>query len=123
MTNSWETFNPEDRFAGTSLKKRALKRTVEQMGPRAWQVLGSTKLSDAYPEYIVTLPDGDTKYTCTCYGHGMGDVRRRKMCSHVLAVILHRKANVDIDYDEDETDPQPVEREQKVVHSLSLIHI
>lgn len=107
MTNSWETFNPEDRFAGTSLKKRALKRTVEQMGPRAWRVLGSSKLSDAYPEYIITLPVGDTKYTCTCYGHGMGDVRRRKMCSHVLAVILWRKDHVDVDYDEVEIDPYP----------------
>ena len=89
--SSWETFNPEDRYAGTSLKKRAEKRTVEQIGERAWQVLGSSKLSDAYPEYIITLPTGATKYDCTCYGHGMGDVRRRKMCSHVLAVVLWRK--------------------------------
>jgi len=97
--SSWETFNPEDRFAGTSLKKRAEKRTVEQWGERAWRVLGERKLGDAYPEYIVTLPKGSRKYECTCYKHGQGDIRRRKMCSHVLATILYRK-----DHAEDGTD-------------------
>jgi ATP-dependent DNA helicase DinG len=118
VSSSWETFNPEDKFAGTSLKKRALKRTVEQMGPRAWRVLGSTKLSDAYPEYIITLPDDATKYNCTCYGHGMGDVRRRKMCSHVLAVILYRKDNPE--YIEERQSLEPVGEADQRIEAASL---
>ena len=98
--SSWETFDPEDRFKGTALKKRAEKRTVEQWGKRAWRVLGERKLGDAYPEYVVTLAIGETKYECTCYHHGQGHVRKRKMCSHVLAVILWRKRQIE--------EPEPV---------------
>ena len=89
--SSWETFNPEDDYKKSSLRKRAEKRTVEQVGERAWLVHGNKKLGDAYPDYLVELKDDSTKYDCACYRHGRGDVRRRKMCSHVLAVILYRK--------------------------------
>ncbi len=91
---TWETVDEDDGpFAGTSLRKRAEKRTVEQIGERTWRVLGEDSLNDAYHEYLVHLPEGDgkRKYDCECYHHGQGDVRRRKMCSHVLATILYRK--------------------------------
>ncbi len=78
-------------MAGTALRKRAEKRKVEQVGERAWRVLGEDKFGDSYPEYLVTLEVGATKYECACYQHGQGDTRRRKMCSHVLATVLHRK--------------------------------
>jgi len=93
--NSWGTFDPEDQFAGTSLKKRAEKRTVQQTGERAWLVHGDAKMGDAYPNYQVELKAGERKYNCSCYGHGRGEYRRRRMCSHVLAVILYRKKKVD----------------------------
>lgn len=90
---SWETFDPEDQFAGTSLKKRAEKRTLQQTSPNSWIVHGQPKMGDAYPSYNVKLPEGEHKYECSCYSHGRGEYRRRKMCSHVLAVILHKKKN------------------------------
>ena len=89
---SWETVDDDaGPFAGTSLRKRAEARTVEQIGIRTWKVLGEDKFSDSYNEYLVRLPEGERKYDCDCYHHGRGDVRRRKMCSHVLATILFRK--------------------------------
>ncbi len=93
-TDSWGTFDPEDQYAGTSLKKRAEKRTVQQVGERKWVVHGDAKMGDAYPNYAVGLKAGERKYECACYGHGRGEHRRRKMCSHVLAVILYRKKKV-----------------------------
>ena len=90
--SSWITIDPEDKFKGTALKKRAEKRTVRETGDvGVWVVDGDGKLGDAYPEYKVTLPEGEMKYVCECYGHGQGHHRRRKMCSHVLAVVLYRK--------------------------------
>jgi len=92
LRTSWKVVNPED-VEGTTLGKRAKKRLddVKLVGSRRWRVNGNPKLGDAYGEYIITLPEGSTKYECTCYTHQSGNYRRRKMCSHVLAVVLFRK--------------------------------
>lgn len=55
----------------------------------AWVIPGLSSLGDQYPEYIVTLDQG--RYSCTCWGHGGGSVRRRKICSHVVAVMIQRR--------------------------------
>ena len=62
---------------------------MTEVGDGAWIVDGDGKLGDAYPTYAVAKPDGTKKYECACYSHGQGQYRRAKMCSHVLAVILH----------------------------------
>lgn len=111
--NGWETFDPEDAYAGTSLKKRAEKRTVQQTDEYDWIVHGNPKLGDAYPNYYITLPKGELKYVCSCYSHGRGEYRKRRMCSHVLAVILFRK-NTDKNQDDE---PEPLQPRQASFHN------
>jgi Rad3-related DNA helicase len=58
-----------------------------------WELPGYDDLGDEYPRYIVRL--AGNRYICTCYGHYGGDIRQRRICSHVLAVILWRKDHRD----------------------------
>ena len=104
--SSWETEKSKSRGVSDSLRKRAEKRIVEQIASDVWVVEGSKKLSDAYPDYTVTMSGGAPKYECTCYQHGRGDTRRKRMCSHVLAVILYRK-NPHQEWVESEPDLEP----------------
>ena len=92
---TWEVVDDDEPRKETPLEKRAAKRTVERIGKITWRVHGDKKLNDAYPEYLVTLPEGEGKrhYVCDCYKHGHGDSRRKKMCSHVMAVQMFRKTD------------------------------
>ncbi len=85
-----------------SLVDRAAKRIVRQAGYGRWLVMGDRKLGDEYDDYEVTL-DGRT-YSCTCYGHQYGGSRAKRVCSHVLAVIMYRKTHRD---DESQFKPSP----------------
>ncbi len=78
----------------SSLAKRAKKRRVGQRNDNTWIVFGDEKLSDAYPEYQVTLPPGNTVYTCECHTHQYGEYRSKRLCSHVMAVVLYRKGKL-----------------------------
>lgn len=81
--------------ASETLMARAKKRTVRRIGKidgaTTWRVDGDPKLGDSYREYHVTLAAGSRKYGCSCYSTTHGESRRRKMCSHVLAVVLARR--------------------------------
>lgn len=115
MPDTWDPFTPETaaearveavkaKFSGReSLIARAERRAVSaQSGTTGgWVVAGDPKLGDAHPAYEVVL-DGQ-KYRCSCHASQWGDVRRKRICSHVLAVILHRKAG------SSGADPAPVE--------------
>ncbi len=95
--DSWTTTSSDsptvaDKFSD-SMVKRAARRTVNQTGRRSWVVDGESKFNDAYDNYSVTLEQGKKKYECSCYQTGHGETRRRKGCSHVVAVLLHREAN------------------------------
>lgn len=96
MSTAWATESPNpvtatrEQWAGReSLLKRAERREVTQLTDDAWRVQGVSNLGDTYPEYEVTISNG--RYACSCYLHGGGEVRARKVCSHVLGVILWRK--------------------------------
>lgn len=78
----------EDRFR-ESLVKRAKKRLVKKTGKQSWQILGDAKLGDAYEFY--TVVKSGRSYDCTCYGHMYGEIRSKKICSHVLAVIIYER--------------------------------
>lgn len=81
------------------LVKRARKRTLtwegRNDGTDFWLVDGDSKLKDTYPSYQVTKFIGDAKYDCACYHTSHGDSRARRVCSHVMAVILWKKENPD----------------------------
>ncbi|MFQ5524240.1 MAG: helicase C-terminal domain-containing protein [Acidimicrobiia bacterium] len=70
-----------------------------------WIVEGSRKLSDSYDSYTVTL--NGRRYTCSCYSHAYGEVRRRRICGHVKDVIVWRKLH--------ETDEERARRQPKEV--------
>lgn len=77
----------EARFKD-SLVARAKKRVVRGSGV-GWLVSGLK--GEMQDRYYVEYRDGDRKYWCECYSTNHGETRQRRMCSHVLAVILWRK--------------------------------
>lgn len=96
---SWTTIGPEEvaeeevRAAfRASVVDRARRRlgAVRPAGPNVWVVAGNPALGDQHPGYVIRL-EGH-RYACSCYGHRHGEHRERRVCSHVVAVILHRKA-------------------------------
>lgn len=102
---SWQTDDPyrldtiddvrraliEDSGFRAPIVDRGLKRLgdVTADGNNRWLVVGRPELSDYFPFYSVTL-DGYL-YHCTCHGHEFGESRRRRFCSHVVAVIAARR--------------------------------
>jgi ATP-dependent DNA helicase DinG len=72
-----------------ALVARARKRVVEWGGGDSWVIAGDHKLGDTYDEYIVHLVG--RKYHCSCYDTAHGETRARRLCSHVLAVLLWRR--------------------------------
>ncbi len=80
-----------------SLRKRALKRKVHQIGNKRWVVSGDAKLGDSYDQYIIIL-NRDGRLNCECTDHYGGQYR--KFCSHALATLYFRQANPDEVYDE-----------------------
>jgi len=98
--SSWDT--TAGPAVSESLRKRALKRQVQQVGNQKWVVHGDPKLGDSYGEYIVHLNRSD-RLDCECQTHYGGQYR--KFCSHALAVLLHRLSHPDEVYTET-TPPQ-----------------
>lgn len=96
--STWETSSadPTSKFRGT-LVARASKRTGYIDGDRAWVVEGDPKLGDHYTQYHIDLPpvpNGEKpRYRCTCQGHAGGEYR--KICSHILFVILARRGKLE----------------------------
>jgi|GEM_PF-923802 len=94
---TWEVVGDDitdlEPFEESPLYERALKRKVQRVDEYGWLVAGDRKLDDAYPDYLVTLAPGQGKrnYECACYRHLGGDVRERRMCSHVMAVRIYRR--------------------------------
>lgn len=80
----------ETRFRA-SLVERAKKRTVRYSGNHAWNVIGDSRLGDAFEFYVVVFNSETKRYDCACYQRAHGETRAKRVCSHVLAVILWRK--------------------------------
>lgn len=76
-----------------AIVERARKRLV-RAGPAEvekglWVLPGFPDLGDSREEYRVRLTG--RHYTCDCYGRMWGEARERRICSHVVAVILWRR--------------------------------
>lgn len=101
--DTWDPFTPEtaeeariEAVKGkfrSSLVERAERRLVASDANMvgSWVVAGDARLGDAHDQYRVGLDPATHRYVCSCYGSAWGDVRAKRICSHVLAVILHRK--------------------------------
>lgn len=101
VPGTWDPFTPETAAEArveavkgkfrSSLVDRAQKRMVVDVDG-GWSVAGDPRLGDARDAYDVALDPDTHRYVCSCYTSAYGDVRRKRICSHVLAVILHRKS-------------------------------
>lgn len=96
--DTWETekTDPRDKFRESLVERAELRLSRAELvrrGPNEWELPGYDDLGDEYPRYIVRL--AGNRYICTCYGHYGGEIRQRRICSHVLAVILWRKDHRD----------------------------
>ena len=69
---------------------RVLLGTVVRKGEGAWLVYGVPELGDWHGYYIVSLEKG--KYRCSCYSSKWGWRRASRICTHVAAVMLSRRA-------------------------------
>jgi len=69
---------------------RVLLGTVVRKGEGTWLVYGVPELGDWHGYYIVSLEKG--KYRCSCYSSKWGWRRARRICTHVAAVMLARRA-------------------------------
>ncbi len=76
-----------------SIVERGLKRLDDVVadGGDSWILTGRPELGDNFPVYTVHLDGG--LYRCTCFGHSFGESRRRRLCSHVVAVIVAKRLN------------------------------
>lgn len=82
---------PKEPKYSASLVARAKKRIVHVIDHNYWSVSGIT--GEMHQSYKVWRNQGEVKYECECYQTNHGDTRRRKMCSHVLAVVLTKSVN------------------------------
>jgi ATP-dependent DNA helicase DinG len=105
----------EAKFKPT-LVARAKKRTVQAHG-KDWVVAGDTKLGDVYPFYGVEFNAG--RYHCSCYDTQHGDTRARRICSHVLAVILFRRQTPTTPPEPVAAPPEPVPA--PIAHQPTLV--
>jgi len=69
---------------------RVLLGTVVRKGEGVWLVYGVSELGDWHGYYIVSLEGG--KYRCSCYSSKWGWRRAKRICTHVAAVMLTRRA-------------------------------
>ena len=75
---------------------RLLLGTVDRVTRRTWRVYGVPALGDWYAWYVVSLEGG--KYVCSCFSTRWGHVRRRRICTHIAAVILRRRQRLIEEY-------------------------
>ena len=97
MSDDWTTENAAvarivARFR-PSIVERAEKRLTRaepvQTGKHEWTLPGFSDLGDSREEYRVRL--AGRHYRCDCYERMWGGTREKRICSHVLAVVLFRK--------------------------------
>ena len=71
---------------------RAVMRTllgIRKVSYNHWLVPGLPELGDTRPWYNVWLREG--VYRCDCYARLYGNVREKRICTHVAAVMLSRR--------------------------------
>jgi len=79
---------------------RAIVRAfhVQEIGNNRWLVKGIEKFGDQYGVYRVTYYETSKKYACTCFQTTYGHVRKRKICTHIAAVMLYRRWRGDLSF-------------------------
>ncbi|MFZ8810357.1 MAG: SWIM zinc finger family protein [Pyrobaculum sp.] len=82
-------------FPGKSYSwiKRALMRLgdVREVRENLYLIYGRRDLGDWKPLYQVWYSEREGRWYCTCYASAFGYRRRREICTHIAAVLLHRK--------------------------------
>jgi len=85
-----QSFPAREAWVAKGLARYMLK-TVHPLSrpPRSWTVDGVPALGDSYALYTVWMEGG--RYTCTCFSHSYGYVRRARICTHIAAVMFFRR--------------------------------
>jgi hypothetical protein len=82
-------------FPGKSYSwiKRALMRLgdVREVRENLYLIYGRRELGDWKPLYQVWFSEREGRWYCTCYASAFGTRRRREICTHIAAVLLHRR--------------------------------
>ena len=63
---------------------------VRRVGDR-WVVPGLPELGDNYGQYNVWYDPSQGRYECDCFYRAWGRRRRKEICTHIAAVMLHRR--------------------------------
>jgi len=62
---------------------------VERVGGEHWLVKGLPEMGDTYPWYNVWIHEG--RYRCDFFSQAYGYVRKARICSHIVTVVLYRR--------------------------------
>lgn len=71
---------------------------VTQKSSDEWVVKGIPDLGDLYSFYRVRFSSKRKKYECSCFNTAFGNFRRKRICTHIAAVIIYRKVKSLITY-------------------------
>lgn len=84
----WKTATKENT---SSLADKVRQRvgSVQRVGPSKWIVIGDSELGDSSNHYTVEYRRDE--WACSCFPTEYNESRRRRSCSHILAVRLVRK--------------------------------
>ncbi|RLE62027.1 MAG: hypothetical protein DRJ38_10370 [Thermoprotei archaeon] len=64
---------------------------IIKIGNYRWKVPGVKELGDAYTWYLVVYDGKSKTYICDCFSRYGGTYRKYKICTHIAAVMAHRK--------------------------------
>jgi len=64
---------------------------VKQVSENKWIIIGLPELGDFYDSYIVVYDEHENRYICDCFFRAYGYLRKKRVCTHIAAVILYRQ--------------------------------
>ncbi|RLE78506.1 MAG: hypothetical protein DRJ52_10310 [Thermoprotei archaeon] len=70
---------------------RFITKSVRKVGKNKWIVRGLRELDDYYDSYTVIFNEHKKKYYCDCFYTLYGQVRQRRVCSHIGSVIIYNQ--------------------------------
>jgi hypothetical protein len=85
----FQSFPARKEWMARGLARYMLGTVHPLSRPGRWVVDGVPALGDTHATYTVWL-EGE-RYMCTCFMHPYGYVRKARICTHIAAVMFHRR--------------------------------
>jgi hypothetical protein len=83
-----QSFPEREEWVARGLARYMLG-TVHPLSRLGWAVDGVPALGDTHVVYTVWMEGG--RYECSCFMHSYGYVRKARICTHIAAVMFHRR--------------------------------